>query len=56
MSKATKDVEDLKKKLRTAENDRDAIKKQAENLQNEYERVSTLLNKKESAGGDKKSD
>ncbi|KAF1613736.1 UNVERIFIED_CONTAM: B-cell receptor-associated protein 29, partial [Eudyptes robustus] len=56
LQKTTKEVEDLKKKLRQAEKDRDAMKKQSENLQNEYERVSTLLNKKEAAGGDKKSD
>lgn len=47
LDKATKEAEDLKKKLRKAEQDRDAMKKQAENLQDEYERVSDLLNKKE---------
>jgi B-cell receptor-associated protein 31 len=47
LDKATKEVEELKKKLRKAEQDRDAMKKQAENLQDEYERVSDLLNKKE---------
>lgn len=57
MGKATKDVEELKKKLRKTEHDRDAMKKQAENLQGEYDRVCTQLNKSEKlGGGDKKSD
>ncbi|CAD5218715.1 unnamed protein product [Bursaphelenchus okinawaensis] len=55
LQESTKEVEDLKKKLRQAEQDRDAMKKQSENLQEEYERVSDLLSKKEAAGGDKKS-
>jgi len=57
LDKATKETEDLKKKLRKTESDRDAMKKQAENLQKEYERVCDQLNELESsAGGDKKSD
>jgi len=52
-----KENEDLKKKLRKTEQDRDAMKKQAENLQEEYDRVCNLLNDTEKAsGGDKKSD
>jgi B-cell receptor-associated protein 31 len=35
LDKATKETEDFKKKLRKAEQDRDAMKKQAENLQDE---------------------
>jgi len=54
--KSTKNTEDLKKKLRKTEQDRDAMKKQAENLQEEYDRVCSLLNDaEESTGGDKKS-
>lgn len=47
LDKATKETEEFKKKLRKAEQDRDAMKKQAENLQEEYDRVCTLLNESE---------
>lgn len=40
-------MDTLKKKLRQAETDRDAMKTQSENLQEEYTRVCTLLNKKD---------
>ncbi|KAI6191127.1 B-cell receptor-associated 31 domain containing protein [Aphelenchoides bicaudatus] len=57
LEKATKETEELKKKLRKAEQDRDAMKKQSENLQGEYDRVCSLLNDAErKAGGDKKDD
>jgi hypothetical protein len=42
-------AEELKKKLRKAEQDRDAMKKQSENLQEEYDRVCTQLNEAEVA-------
>lgn len=47
LEKATQETEDLKKKLRKAEQDRDAMKKQSENLQEEYDRVCSLLNEAE---------
>lgn len=47
LEKATKETEELKKKLRKAEQDRDAMKKQSENLQEEYDRVCSLLNEAE---------
>ncbi|KAI1715507.1 b-cell receptor-associated protein 31-like domain-containing protein [Ditylenchus destructor] len=47
---------DLQKKLEKAMKDRDAMKAQAENLQEEYDRVCDKLNKLESSGGDKKGD
>ncbi|KAI6206001.1 hypothetical protein M3Y94_00856300 [Aphelenchoides besseyi] len=57
LKKATEETEKLKKDLRTAEADRDAMKKQTEHLQEEYDRVCTLLGKAErKAGGDKKDD
>ncbi|KAI6243644.1 hypothetical protein M3Y99_00026600 [Aphelenchoides fujianensis] len=57
LKKATEETEKLKKELREAKADRDAMKKQTEHLQEEYDRVSTLLNKAErKAGGDKKDD
>jgi B-cell receptor-associated protein 31 len=45
------EMKELKKKLKTAEHDRDAMKTQAEGLQEEYDRVSDQLNKFERAGG-----
>lgn len=44
---ATKETERLKKQLREVTADRDAMKKQAENLQEEYARVGEQLNKLE---------
>jgi len=54
--KAVEEVAALEKKLRKAEADRDAMKKQAENLQNEYDRVCDILNSQEGGTGDKKDD
>jgi len=42
---------ELLKKLKTAESDRDAMKAQAENLQEEYDRVCSELNDLESSSG-----
>jgi len=54
--KVTEEIATLEKKLRKAETDRDAMKKQAESLQKEYERVCDILNDKEGGTGDKKDD
>ena len=59
-----KEKKDLLAKIKNLEADRDTMKTQSVNLQEEYDRVCTLLNKKErstsrrnsGAGGDKKDD
>jgi|UniRef100_A0AC35FS36 B-cell receptor-associated protein 31 len=52
----TSQMEDLQKKLKHAEADRDAMKEQAENLQKEYNRVSDELHAKIGQPTDKKDD
>jgi archaellum component FlaC len=47
LKKANEETEGLKEKLRKSETDLSALKKQCKNLQEEYDRVCTLLNKKE---------
>lgn len=42
---------ELMKKLKTAEDDRDAMRAQAKNLQVEYDRVCDELNSHEKSGG-----
>lgn len=42
-----KEKQELLKKLKRAETDRDAMKHQAKNLQEEYDRICTRLNKLE---------
>jgi len=54
--KAEEERKELLKKLKQAENDRDAMKAQAKNLQVEYDRVCNELNSYENDGGDKKDD
>ncbi|CAK5074604.1 unnamed protein product [Meloidogyne enterolobii] len=59
--KLREDLKEMNLKLKKAETDRDAMKAQSENLQEEYERVTAKLREYEAknagtAGGDKKSD
>uniref|UniRef100_A0A915E7R9 Endoplasmic reticulum transmembrane protein n=1 Tax=Ditylenchus dipsaci TaxID=166011 RepID=A0A915E7R9_9BILA len=56
IKKGEKEREELLKKLKAAENDRDAMKAQSKNLQKEYDRVCSQLNSKEGGAGDKKDD
>jgi B-cell receptor-associated protein 31 len=55
--KYDEEKKELQAKLKTAENDKNAMKKQAESLQKEYDRVCEMLATHENGGaGDKKSD
>ncbi|KHN72183.1 hypothetical protein Tcan_02808, partial [Toxocara canis] len=50
-----REVDEMSKKMKSAQNDRDAMKEQAEGLQREYDRVCQLLSEHKNASGDHKS-
>uniref|UniRef100_F1KSF2 Endoplasmic reticulum transmembrane protein n=1 Tax=Ascaris suum TaxID=6253 RepID=F1KSF2_ASCSU len=55
VKKLEKEVDEMSRELKSAQNDRDAMKEQAEGLQREYDRVCQLLSEHEGGSGDHKS-